>query len=127
MRHRAELNDIYWGDRLWVSKDPVGELEQAGDRAWLVLSHPEQHQAMELVIAVPLTSVDRGWRTHVRMNTDIDGAPEVAMCEQVRSMPVQFVRGVDSAPYSDRLVEQIHTVLKTLTAPRRSAMPDRGI
>lgn len=127
MRHRAELDDIRRGDRLWVSKDPLGESEQAGDRAWLVLSHPEQHQAMELVIAVPLTSVDRGWKTHVRMNPGTDGTPEVAMCEQVRATPLQVVRGVDSAPYSDQLVEQVHTVLKTLTAPRRSAMPDRGI
>jgi mRNA-degrading endonuclease toxin of MazEF toxin-antitoxin module len=127
MRHRAELNDIQRGDRLWVRKDPLVEREQASDRAWLVLSHPEQHQAMELVIAVPLTTVDRGWKTHVRMNPDADGAPEVAMCEQVRAMPVQVVRGVESAPYSDQRVEQVHTVLKTLTAPRRRTRSDGGI
>lgn len=114
------------GDRVWSSKDPSGEHEQPGDRSWLVLSHAEQHQALEIVITVPLTSIDRDWETHVRMNPAAQ-EPEVAMCELVRSMPVRTIRRVDSAPFPGQFVEQAHSILSTLTAPRRWVTPDRGI
>lgn len=113
------------GDRVWSSKDS-GEHGQPGDRSWLVLSHPEQHRAVQIVITVPLTSVDRGWETHVRMNPSAQ-EPAVAMCELVGSIPVRTIQRVDSAPFPDQFVEQAHSILSALTAPRRRVTPDGGI
>lgn len=107
------------GDRVWASKDPVVGHEQAGRRPWLVLSHDVMHRSMELAIVVPMTHTDRGWTTHVRMNPGTGGAPEVAMAEQVQAMSLRRVLSVDTAPYSLDLVDQVHTIMTRLTAPRR--------
>jgi mRNA-degrading endonuclease toxin of MazEF toxin-antitoxin module len=111
MNRPSGAADVRQGDRARLSPEP-------SSRPWLVMSHSEQHRALGLAIVVPLTSIDRGWETHVRMNPGAEEA-EVAMCELVRSIPVSALREIDQAPFPDELVEQVHSILKTLTAPRR--------
>lgn len=106
------------GDVIWASKNPTTVREQAGDRPWLVLSNDVQHQAVELLIVVPLTRSDRGWATHVRVGTLPGGGAQVAMCEQVQSMSIRRARRVDPTPYPVDVVDQVHSILTKLTARR---------
>lgn len=105
------------GDVIWASMDPAVGREQATHRPWLVLSEPPLHKARGLLIAVPLTHTDRGWSTHVNL-TPSDATATVAMCEQVKSMPLTRITHVESAPYPTHLVDQVHELLMLLTGGR---------
>jgi mRNA interferase MazF len=79
---RAQRGDVFAGDL-----DPVAGHEQAGRRPVLVVSiNPMNHSAAELVIAVPLTTTDRGSSLHVRLEPPEGGLSRVsfALPEMVR-------------------------------------------
>lgn len=74
--------DVFAGDL-----DPVLGHEQAGRRPVLVVSiNPMNRSAAELVIAVPLTTTDRGSELHVRIEPPEGGLARVsfALPEMVR-------------------------------------------
>lgn len=67
--------------------DPVVGHEQGGRRPFLVISiDPMNRSAVDLVIAVPLTTTDRGNEVHIRLDPPEAGLSRVsfAMPEMVR-------------------------------------------
>lgn len=79
---RVHRGDVFTGDL-----DPVAGHEQAGRRPVLIVSiDPMNSSAAELVIAVPLTTRDRGSELHVRLDPPEGGLDRVsfALPEMVR-------------------------------------------
>ncbi len=79
---RILRGDVFVGDL-----DPAVGHEQAGRRPVLVISiNPMNRSAAELVIAVPLTTTDRGSELHIRLDPPEGGLSRVsfAMPEMVR-------------------------------------------
>jgi mRNA interferase MazF len=70
--------------------------EHGGKRPCVVLSNNEYNQSgSELVIVVPVTSVDKGWKTHVALDWPEGGLPRregsFVICEGIRSIARQFL------------------------------------
>ena len=79
------------GDVHWARPDPtlVGR-EQTGRRPVLVVSNDLYFVTVTtLALVVPLTTVDRGWDNHVRVDLHRLTDPSFAMTEQVRAMARQ--------------------------------------
>ncbi len=73
----------------WVDFDPTRGREQRGTRPALVVSSPGYLASVpDLVIVVPITSVDRDWAHHVAVMGDRVGLPRpsFAMTEQPRTV-----------------------------------------
>lgn len=69
--------------------DPTRGREQSGRRPVLVVSVDRFNLGMaDLIVAVPITTTDRGLPVHVRIDPPESGAtvPGFIMCEAVRSM-----------------------------------------
>lgn len=76
------------GDVVWVDLDPTQGREQRGGRPALVVSSDDYLASVrDLVVVVPVTSVDRGWPHHVAL-TGATGLsrPSFAMTEQPRTV-----------------------------------------
>ena len=77
---------------IWlVNPDPTQGREQAGKRPALVVSADLLNSSpAELVIVLPITSKDKGIRSHVRIEPPEGGLKAVsfAKCEDVRSVSV---------------------------------------
>lgn len=101
---------IATGDVWWASPDPATGREQSGRRPVLLISNEDFHRTITtLVLAVPITSVDRGWPNHVEipLGTGLLHS-SWAMTEQVRSISRQ------------RLIERVGRVdSTTVTEVRR--------
>ncbi len=83
------------GDVLTGDLDPTFGHEQAGRRPVLVLSiNPMNDSAADLIIAVPLTTTDRGSELHVRLDPPEGGLTRVsfALPEMVRVLSTKRVR-----------------------------------
>jgi mRNA interferase MazF len=81
-RPKVRRGEVYLGD-----PDPVVGHEQGGRRPLLVISiDPMNRSPAKLVIAVPLTTTDRGSELHVRLDPPEGGLDKVsfAMPEMVR-------------------------------------------
>ena len=79
------------GEVWMVDLDPTRGHEQAGSRPALVVSHDTFNQGPAgLVIVVPVTSRDKGVRSHVRIEPPEGGlrTPSFIKCEDVRSVTV---------------------------------------
>lgn len=77
------------GAIVWVDVDPTAGREQRGSRPALVVSSADYLASVrDLVIVIPLTSVDRAWPHHVRVTGDRTGLPKAsfAMTEQPRTI-----------------------------------------
>jgi len=77
------------GGILWVDLSPAQGREQQGCRPALVICNDDYLLAVpELVIVVPLTSVDRGWPHHVAVSGPRTGLSKAsfAMTEQPRTI-----------------------------------------
>ena len=76
------------GDVAWASLEPVTGREQGGHRPVLVVASSDYLDAVTtLVIALPITTVDRGWPNHVK----VEGPsglehPSWVMTEQPRTL-----------------------------------------
>ncbi|GAA2849453.1 type II toxin-antitoxin system PemK/MazF family toxin [Nonomuraea rubra] len=94
---------------------PTGR-EQGFDRPALIVSNDHLNQSrLDLVLAVPLTTRDRGYMTHVRIDRDGTGLTRTswAMMEQLRAVsPDRFDFYVGSAP--DEVIDEAVTVLKRM-------------
>jgi len=86
---------IQRGDVLTGDLDPVVGHEQAGQRPVLVVSiNPMNSSAAELILAVPLTTTDRGSELHVRLDPPEGGLTRVsfALPEMVRVLSTRRLR-----------------------------------
>ena len=79
------------GEVWWALPDPVVGREQSGRRPVLIVSNERFHTAVTtLVIAVPVTTKDRGWPNHVELNAGAGVEQRsFAMTEQVRTISRQ--------------------------------------
>ena len=81
------------GDVVWTQFDPTMGREQRGQRPALVVASDDYLASVhELVIVVPLTTVDRRWPHHV----PVGGAtglsrPSFAMTEQPRTLAMSRI------------------------------------
>lgn len=77
------------GAVVWVDFDPTQGREQRGTRPALVISSEDYLSSVrELVVVLPVTTVDRGWPHHVPVVGDDTGLPRpsFAMTEQPRTI-----------------------------------------
>ncbi len=75
------------GDLAWINFDPQAGREQAKNRLALVLTPASFNAATGLLVACPVTSTERPWRTRVALSgTTTSG---FIMLEQVRSIDWQ--------------------------------------
>lgn len=81
-------DQLYAGRVVWAALDPVRGREQGGHRPVLVVSGAGFLSAVTtLLIAVPITTVDRDWPNHVRLDGESRLPRESwAMTEQMRAM-----------------------------------------
>lgn len=80
----------------WASLDPARGREQSGHRPVLIIASNEYSAAITtLTIALPITTVDRGWPNHIPLQgpTGLD-APSWAMTEQPRTLTRARITGV---------------------------------
>ncbi|GAA3687906.1 hypothetical protein GCM10022224_061490 [Nonomuraea antimicrobica] len=102
---------------IWFTRfgRPTGR-EQGFDRPALIVSNDNLNQSrLDLVLAVPLTTRDRGYVTHIRLGRDSTGLAKTswAMVEQVRAIsPDRFDFFVGSVP--EEVVAEAVTVLKRM-------------
>ncbi|NBE93677.1 type II toxin-antitoxin system PemK/MazF family toxin [Nonomuraea sp. KC401] len=102
---------------IWFTRfsSPTGR-EQGFDRPSLIVSNDKLNQSrLGLVFAVPLTTRERGYLTHVRIGRDGTGLAKTswAMIEQIRAIsPDRFDFFVGTAP--EEVVEEAVTVLKRM-------------
>lgn len=76
------------GTVVWVSLEPVRGREQGGHRPAVVVAATDYLEAVTtLALVVPVTSTDRGWPNHVRLDGPhgLEG-PSWAMTEQIRTI-----------------------------------------
>ena len=80
----------------WAALEPVRGREQGGHRPVLVVASAGYLDAVTtLVIALPITTVDRGWPNHIRAtgSTGLD-RPSWIMTEQPRTLSRDRLTGI---------------------------------
>ena len=83
------------GDILWAELGPGRGREQTGRRPVVVVSSNDYLAAVDsLLLAVPVTSRDRGWPNHVLLSgpTQLE-RPSYAITEQVQSISRERIVG----------------------------------
>ncbi|GGH42177.1 type II toxin-antitoxin system PemK/MazF family toxin [Microbacterium album] len=88
------MSELLPGRVVWGDLDPVEGREQGGRRPLLVVSSQDHLDTVTLLVTVvPITSRDRGWSNHVRIEPAV-GLPResFAMTEQVRTIARSRVR-----------------------------------
>jgi mRNA interferase MazF len=84
------------GSIAWATLAPVQGREQGGHRPVLVVASAGYlHAVTTLAIMLPVTTVDRGWPNHVRLDgpTGLD-RPSWAMTEQPRTLSRGRLTGI---------------------------------
>jgi mRNA interferase MazF len=84
------------GTVAWASLEPVKGREQGGHRPVLVVASAGYLDAVtSLVIVLPITTMDRGWPNHVRVDgpSGLD-RPSWVMTEQPRTLSRERITGV---------------------------------
>ncbi len=83
------------GSIIWVDLNPTRGREQAGTRpAVVVASGGYLSNVPELVIVVPVTTTDRSWPHHVRIEGQVDlPRASFAMTEQPRTIARSRITG----------------------------------
>lgn len=84
----SAMREIQRGDVAWADFSPTRGREQAGERpAVIVASNDYLESVPHLVIALPVTTVDRGWTHHVRLMGAVElPRPSWALTEQPRAI-----------------------------------------
>lgn len=85
----STVSEYQPGDVVWANLDPTAGSEQRGNRPVLIVSSAAYNDAIpNILIVIPVTTVDRGWLTHVSLR-----GPELtldrdsfAMSEQPRTI-----------------------------------------
>ena len=84
------------GEVWWVDLDPVTGHEQAGKHPALIFSSDRLNRGRgEIVWVVPMTTTDRGIRSHVAISPPDGGVSRrsFAMAEQLRAISTERLRG----------------------------------
>ncbi len=111
------MSNVYRGEVWLVSLDPTLGREQAGTRPALIVSEDLFNQGYaDLVIVVPITSKDKGIRSHVAISEDEGGLTmqSFAKCEDIRSISKQRLRkrlGMVSEHTIDLVEENLRVLL----------------
>ena len=85
------------GNVVWADLAPAIGHEQSGRRPVLVVASNRYLDTLtSLAIVVPVTTVDRGWPNHVRLDGDSSGLgrPSFAMTEQPRTIDRGRIYGI---------------------------------
>lgn len=99
--------DLAPGVVAWATLEPVRGREQGGHRPVLVIASAGYLDAVTtLAIVLPITTTDRGWPNHVR----IDGAsgldrPSWIMTEQPRTLSRERLTGIAGEVSTECLAE----------------------
>ncbi|GAB3804140.1 type II toxin-antitoxin system PemK/MazF family toxin [Humibacter antri] len=96
----------------WASLEPVRGREQGGHRPVLVVASSGYLEAVTtLVIILPITTVDRGWPNHIRVEgpSGLD-RPSWIMSEQPRTLSRDRITGI-AGQVSDACLVEIRTWL----------------
>lgn len=104
-RARSLTRPLVRGAVIWVDLSPTRGREQRGTRPALVVSSPGYLASVpDLVIGVPITSVDRGWPHHIAVQGEGVklSKPSFAMTEQPRTISRERI--ARSAGVADRRV-----------------------
>lgn len=91
---------------MWVDFDPVRGREQRGTRPALVISSADYLSSVrDLIVVMPVTSVDRGWPHHVPIAGDGVGLPKLsfAMTEQPRTISLERIARVSGVASDETL------------------------
>ena len=79
--------NIRRGDVVWANLAPTVGKEQTGRRPVLVISTNTYNDLVEdLAIVVPITSVNRNWSNHIRVDSGILDKESFIMTEQIRTV-----------------------------------------
>ena len=80
------------GAVIWADLDPTLGREQSGTRPALVVSSDDYLGSVrDLVVVLPITTTDRGWPHHVRVDGSRLTRPSFAMTEQPRTLALERV------------------------------------
>ena len=83
------MRELRRGDLVWADFSPTRGREQTGERpAVIVAANQYLESVPNLVIVLPITTVDRGWPQHVRLGGEsVDlRKPSWALTEQPRAI-----------------------------------------
>jgi len=106
------------GTLAWAQLDPVLGKEYAGHRPVLVIASDDYLSLVaDLVVVLPVTTVDRGWPNHVPVVPgDIQPEPSWIVTEQPRTISRSRItrvdRPVDAATY-DQVTRWLDIFLKS--------------
>lgn len=110
------MSNVFRGEVWLVGLDRTLGREQAGTRPALVISEDLFNQGhADLVIVIPITSKDKGIRSHVAISSSEGGLSmqSFAKCEDIRSISKQRLRkrlGV----VSEQTIEAVEEKLRML-------------
>ncbi|GAA0491020.1 MAG: growth inhibitor PemK [Microbacterium sp. SCN 70-18] len=93
---RVTASELGPGTIAWAQLEPVQGREQGGHRPILVISSTGYLEAVTtLVVALPITTTDRGWPNHVRVAgpSGLD-RPSWVMTEQPRTLARSRITGI---------------------------------
>ena len=86
-RARIRTGDVYW-----VRPDAVIGREQAGRRPFVIVASDAYLEVVDtLALGVPISTTDRGWPNHVRV--EMPGLTGFAMTEQLRTVSRERFEG----------------------------------
>jgi mRNA interferase MazF len=97
---------------VWASLEPVRGREQGGHRPVLIVASTGYLDAVTtLVIALPITTTDRGWPNHIHVNgpSGLD-RPSWIMTEQPRTLSRDRITGI-AGQVSSECFAQVRTWL----------------
>jgi mRNA interferase MazF len=98
------------GDFIALSFDPQAGHEQQGRRPALVVSNDLFNKHTGLCIACPITSTDRSFPFHVRVQ-DGGRVTGVVMVEQVKSLDFRSRRATRIGRAADEVLEEVLSIL----------------
>lgn len=104
--------DLAPGAVVWAALEPVRGREQGGHHPALVIASSGYLDAVTtLVIVLPITSVNRGWPNHVRVDGP-SGLPSTSwiMTEQPRTLSRERITAV-AGHVSDRCLQAVRAWL----------------
>ncbi len=96
------------GSIVWADLSPTRGREQTGIRpAVVIASDGYLANVPDLVVVVPVTTTDRGWPHHVRLQgPDVDlPRPSLAMTEQPRTVARSRITGRAGAVSTDTMAQ----------------------
>ena len=88
--------NLFTGDVVWAELGPSRGREQTGRRPLVVVASNDYLETVDtLVIAIPVTTTNRGWPNHVPLGGEIGLAkPSFAMTEQLTTISRERISAV---------------------------------